>query len=199
MDWKQIKDLFKGYFDVAYADVLDAGAECFGIIEFRTRTDALEACMQFNGVMLGDQPVRLRQDRGEFNELRAQKRQRTSEPEAFREHEGRPKAYNAFEGSGARKGGGGGTAGRPPGGPRVYVGNLDFKMSWQDLKDHMRQAGDVRFCDVMKHPDGRPKGCGIVEFSTEEECEVAMDTLNDSELGNRQIYIRWAEESGGRR
>ena len=48
-------------------------------------------------------------------------------------------------------------AGTPPrgaaaangGGTRVYVGNLAWETSWQDLKDHFRQAGEVTHADVM--------------------------------------------------
>jgi RNA recognition motif-containing protein len=44
-------------------------------------------------------------------------------------------------------GGGGGGAGQQSGfrgtGTSVYVGNLDYDISWQDLKDHMRGAGNV--------------------------------------------------------
>jgi len=194
VDWRQLKDMFKGYHNVLYADVVHVGAESFGIIEFQTRVDAMEACMEFNGVLIEDMAIRLRQDRGEFHELRASKRQRTSAPEVFPEHDERPKAreaYDAPEGDGQRRGGG-----RFPSGPRVFVGNLDFAITWQNLKDHMRQAGNVRFCDVLKDPSGRPKGCGIVEFTTEEECETALATLNDTELGSRAIYVRWAEERG---
>ena len=73
-------------------------------------------------------------------------------------------------GSGGKgKGGGGGGGGdRPPAfngpqGCRVYVGNLSWDVAWQDLKDHMRQVGEVTFCDVMTEGggrDGRSKGCG---------------------------------------
>lgn len=41
-------------------------------------------------------------------------------------------------------GGGGVSVGR-----RVYVGNLSWQVQWQDLKDHMRQVGEVVYADVM--------------------------------------------------
>ena len=78
--------------------------------------------------------------------------------------------------------------------PRVYVGNLNFKISWQDLKDHMRQAGTVGFCDIVKDESGRSKGCAFVGYAKEEECQTAIETLNDSVVGNRKIYVRQAEE-----
>ncbi|CAE8720175.1 unnamed protein product, partial [Polarella glacialis] len=83
------EDLFKGFFEVAYAGVIEVSSgESYGIVEFLSRSDALEACMQFNGVLLDEEPVRLRQDRGEFAELKSAKRRKLSEevqPEDFSE------------------------------------------------------------------------------------------------------------------
>jgi hypothetical protein len=98
-----------------------------------------------------------------------------------------------------RGGGGGGgfsTNGAAPvsAGPsnRVYVGNLPWQTSWQDLKDHMRQAGNVVRADVFVDETGRSKGCGIVEYSTPEEAQNAIKTLNDTKLDEteRLIFVR---------
>ncbi|CAE8689810.1 unnamed protein product, partial [Polarella glacialis] len=35
---------------------------------------------------------------------------------------------------------------------RVFVGNLPFSTSWQDLKDHMRSVGEVVHCDILAAP-----------------------------------------------
>lgn len=48
---------------------------------------------------------------------------------------------------------------------KVFVSNLAYEVSWQDLKDHMRSAGNVIRADVIVGPDGRSKGLGTVEFS----------------------------------
>eukprot|EP00574_Skeletonema_japonicum_P008264 CAMPEP_0201714866 /NCGR_PEP_ID=MMETSP0593-20130828/1150_1 /ASSEMBLY_ACC=CAM_ASM_000672 /TAXON_ID=267983 /ORGANISM="Skeletonema japonicum, Strain CCMP2506" /LENGTH=506 /DNA_ID=CAMNT_0048204179 /DNA_START=186 /DNA_END=1706 /DNA_ORIENTATION=+ len=84
---------------------------------------------------------------------------------------------------------------------RVYVGNLAYGVAWQDLKDHMREAGEVQFAEVMMMQDGRSKGCGIVEFVDAEGAQNAIETLNDTELGGRQIFVREDREqnkvSGG--
>merc|ERR1719399_16494 len=80
-------------------------------------------------------------------------------------------------------------------GCRVYVGNLDWKVSWQELKDHMRTAGEVAFADVMEERGGRSKGCGIVEYSTEQEAQKAVAELNDTQLGGRLIFVREDREA----
>jgi RNA recognition motif-containing protein len=76
-------------------------------------------------------------------------------------------------------------------GRRVYVGNLSWDVAWQDLKDHMRQVGDVLFAEVMTDGNtGRSKGCGIVEFHTSQDAQRAIRTLNDTELKGRLIFVR---------
>mmetsp|Transcript_2157 Transcript_2157/g.5677 ORF Transcript_2157/g.5677 Transcript_2157/m.5677 type:complete len:182 (+) Transcript_2157:120-665(+) len=78
---------------------------------------------------------------------------------------------------------------------RVYVGNIDWKISWQELKDHMKSAGEVAFADILEEWDGRSKGAGIVEFKNQEGAQNAIATLNDSKLGERLIFVREDRES----
>lgn len=80
---------------------------------------------------------------------------------------------------------------------RCYVGNLSWDVAWQDLKDHMREAGDVVFAEVMTENDGRSKGCGIVEYATAEEAREAIQSLTDTELKGRMIFVREDRETGG--
>jgi len=78
---------------------------------------------------------------------------------------------------------------------RVYVGNIDWKVSWQDLKDHMRQAGEVMFADIFEERNGRSKGVAIVEYRTADEAASAVETLNDTTLGERLIFVREDREA----
>ena len=93
-------------------------------------------------------------------------------------------------GGGFGGGGGAGVAGR-----RVYVGNLSWDCKWQDLKDHMRSTGEVLHADVLHGPDGRSKGCGLVEYSAPEEAQRAIQELNDTELMGRMIFVREDRET----
>jgi len=77
---------------------------------------------------------------------------------------------------------------------RVYVTNLSYHTTWQNLKDHMRDAGEVVYADVFSDDKGRSKGCGIVEFQTAEEALNAINKLNDTILDGRDIYIREDKE-----
>lgn len=96
-------------------------------------------------------------------------------------------------GGGFRNSGGGGGAG----GTSVYVGNLAYDTSWQDLKDHMRQAGNVDQANVLQSEDGRSKGCGIVVFQKPQEAQRAIRELQNSELDGRPIFVREDRERGG--
>ncbi|ORY03100.1 RNA-binding domain-containing protein [Basidiobolus meristosporus CBS 931.73] len=78
---------------------------------------------------------------------------------------------------------------------RVYVGNLAFEVRWHDLKDFMREAGEVVFADILTQSSGRSKGCGVVEFRTSEEARKAIYELNDKPLMGRPVFIREDRET----
>ncbi|KAI8472980.1 MAG: hypothetical protein J3K34DRAFT_453710 [Monoraphidium minutum] len=75
-------------------------------------------------------------------------------------------------------------------GRRVYVSNLQWRTSWQDLKDKFRECGNVVYANVTRGDDGRSKGWGIVEFETPDEAIAAVNTLNGVDLGGRRISVR---------
>merc|ERR1712032_1445752 len=105
-------------------------------------------------------------------------------------------------GGGRYSGGGGGSAaaasssgGGGGGGTRVFVGNLSWNVAWQDLKDVFNKVGEVVRADVWTKPDGRSKGCGMVEFTTPEGATRAINELHDVELDGRLMLVRADRES----
>ncbi|XP_071721785.1 serine/arginine-rich splicing factor SR34A-like [Rutidosis leptorrhynchoides] len=72
---------------------------------------------------------------------------------------------------------------------RVIVRGLPSSASWQDLKDHMRKAGDVCFADVSRDSDGT---FGIVDYTNHEDMKYAIRKLDDTEFKNpwTRAYIR---------
>ena len=54
---------------------------------------------------------------------------------------------------------------------------LPLQASWQDLKDLMRQAGEVIRTDIGMHFDGRPKGNGTVVFASADDAKAAIGKL----------------------
>lgn len=75
-------------------------------------------------------------------------------------------------------------------GRRCFVGNLAWSTSWQDLKDHFRDAGTVVYCNVTREPSGRSKGWGIVEFEKPEEAISAVSMFNGTEFAGRTLIVR---------
>uniref|UniRef100_A0A7S2CEZ7 RRM domain-containing protein n=1 Tax=Alexandrium andersonii TaxID=327968 RepID=A0A7S2CEZ7_9DINO len=74
----------------------------------------------------------------------------------------------------------------------VYVGNLAWSVKWQDLKDHMKQAGTVEFARILTVDGsdwGRSRGIAYVRYSTEDEAKAAVATLNQTELSGRAINV----------
>ncbi|KAJ2555158.1 Serine/arginine-rich splicing factor 6, partial [Coemansia sp. RSA 1933] len=78
---------------------------------------------------------------------------------------------------------------------RVLVENLSSSVSWQDLKDFARRAGEVSFADAHK----RRPGEGIVEFTDESGLRNAIRKLDGEDLRGRRIVIRESMSSGGGR
>lgn len=87
---------------------------------------------------------------------------------------------------GAHAGGGGGVEVHK----RVYVGNLAYPVTAADLEPLMRSAGKVVSIRVLTEPDGRSKGCAIVEFSNVNAAYKAIATLRDVEVRGRPIFLR---------
>lgn len=82
-------------------------------------------------------------------------------------------------------------------GYRVIVHGLPTSASWQDLKDHMRRAGDVCFSQVYRKGSGT---VGVVDYTSYEDMKYAVRKLDDSEFRNpfARSYIRVREDKGYR-
>lgn len=76
---------------------------------------------------------------------------------------------------------------------RVLISGLPKSGSWQDLKDHMREAGDVCYADVYKD------GTGVVEFLRYEDMKYAARKLDDTKFRSHEgetSHIRIKEDYG---
>ena len=78
--------------------------------------------------------------------------------------------------------------GNPPGkrtGFKLIVENLSTRTSWQDLKDYMRQAGEIMYTNTHHMRSGE----GVVEFGSRSDMEWALDKLDGTELDGRKIKL----------
>ena len=84
---------------------------------------------------------------------------------------------------------------------KLYVGNLSFQTSGDDLQQLFSQAGTVESASVVEDRDtGRSRGFGFVEMSTKEEGEAAIAQFNGKEVQGRALNVNEAkprEDRGG--
>jgi cold-inducible RNA-binding protein len=85
---------------------------------------------------------------------------------------------------------------------KLYVGNLSYETTEQDLQDLFAQAGGVTSVALPTDREtGRPRGFGFVEMSSEDEARKAITMFNGQTLRERQIKVnesRPREDGGGR-
>ena len=85
---------------------------------------------------------------------------------------------------------------------KLFVGNLSFNVTENELQDAFAQYGTVLEANLMTdRMTGRPRGFGFVTMSTEEEAQKAIEGLNGSQLDNRALTVNVArpreERAGG--
>ncbi|GLH00323.1 2-methoxy-6-polyprenyl-1,4-benzoquinol methylase, mitochondrial [Gryllus bimaculatus] len=169
---KDIQDLFYKFGKVTFVDLKNRRGPPFAFVEFEDPRDAEDAVHARDGYDYDGYRLRVEFPRG-------------GGPGGFR--------------GGSRGNGVGGGSGRGRGPParrsqyRVLVSGLPPSGSWQDLKDHMREAGDVCFADVFKD------STGVVEFLRYEDMKYAVKKLDDSRFRSHEgevSYIRVKEDYG---
>ena len=84
----------------------------------------------------------------------------------------------------------------------IFVGNLDFNTSEEELRTMFEAYGQVDRVSIMTDRDtGRSRGFGFVEMANAEDGEKAIAALNGSQLGGRTLNVNEArpkvERSGG--
>ncbi|XP_069135992.1 serine/arginine-rich splicing factor 1-like [Argopecten irradians] len=179
---RDIEDLFTKFGRIIYVDLKNRRGPPFAFVEFSDPRDAEDAVHARNGYGYDGYNLRVEFPRGS---------------------------------GGYRMGGGGGGGGGRSGGMgggrgnfgqsrfsasrrseyRVLVSGLPPTGSWQDLKDHMREAGDVCYADVYKD------GTGVVEYLRHDDMKYAVRKLDDTKFRSHEgetSYVRVKEDKGGR-
>jgi len=164
-NYKDLKGLMEGAGGtVIFSEVLVTPAgqsKGCGIVEFETEDQAKEAKRKISEKSYMGRSVFIREDREETARFGAppipgKVGLATGESRNFLGPNGAPNPTNR----------------------NIFVGNLPIQASWQDLKDLMRQAGEVIRSDIGFHPDGRPKGNGTVVFVDPEGAKTAIEMFN---------------------
>ena len=75
----------------------------------------------------------------------------------------------------------------------IYVGNLDYQLTEDNLKSAFQAYGEVESARILTDRDtGRSKGFGFVEMPEREEALKAIEALNGTGLGEKTITVNEA-------
>ena len=76
---------------------------------------------------------------------------------------------------------------------KIYVGNLSYEVTEEDLRQEFGAFGEVTSANIITDKySGRPKGFGFVEMATKSEAEAAITGLNGKTLKERTIVVNEA-------
>ncbi|KAK1160096.1 UNVERIFIED_CONTAM: hypothetical protein FKN15_045482 [Acipenser sinensis] len=152
---RDVEDLFYKYGKIRDIELKNnRGTIPFAFVRFEDPRDAEDAVHGRNGYGFGDSKLRVEYPRSSSSKFNG-----PMAGGAPRGRFGPPSRRSEF---------------------RVIVTGLPPSGSWQDLKDHMREAGDVCFADVQR--DGE----GVVEFLRREDMEYALRRLDRTEFRSHQ-------------
>lgn len=187
---RDIEDLFYKFGKITFVDLKTRRGPPFAFVEFEDHRDAMDAVRDRDGYNYDGYTLRVEFPRGSG----------PGGPGGDRDYGGSSGGGGGFRGGRGGYGGGFGGRGGGRGGPpsrrseyRVLVSGLPPTGSWQDLKDHMREAGDVCYADVYKD------GTGVCEFLRKDDMKYACRKLDDSKFRSHEgetSYIRVKEDTG---
>lgn len=82
---------------------------------------------------------------------------------------------------------------------KLYVGNISFQTSNQDLNDLFGAVGTVESANIIEDREtGRSRGFGFVEMASQEDGEAAIAQLNGKEVDGRELKVNEAKPQGER-
>jgi RNA recognition motif-containing protein len=76
---------------------------------------------------------------------------------------------------------------------KLFVGNIDYSVTENDLQDHFGRAGVVVSVNILQDKtSGKSRGFGFIEMGSPEEAQKAIAELHQSELGGRKLTVNEA-------
>lgn len=143
----------------------------YALVEYSSPMEAAAAVQRLNGHSVGGREISVREDK-------------PVPPKSERA----PKSERPAKASG--------NAPAVADGLRVYVGNLAWETTDEELIGHFGNSGTITRAEVARQgPAGRSKGWALVDFTSAADAAQAIASLNNSDLGGRSIIAR-LERSG---
>ncbi|XP_050501441.1 serine-arginine protein 55-like [Diabrotica virgifera virgifera] len=173
---RDLERFFRGYGRMR--DVLIKNG--YGFVEFDDYRDADDAVYELNGKKLLGERVTVERARGT---PRGRDQYASGGSRSSRNNDDRRSSNNDRYGPPTRTN------------YRVLVENLSSRISWQDLKDYMRQAGEVTYADAHK----QHRNEGVVEFASYSDMKNAIEKLDDTELNGRKLRLVEDKKNKSRR
>jgi len=185
---RDIERFFRGYGKLREVLIKNG----YGFVEFEDYRDADDAVYELNGKELCGERVSIEHARGSGR--RGQ--ERGDRGDRGGHDRGHDRGHSGSGGSRRSQ-----WSDNPPpryGPPtrtdyRLVVENLSTRVSWQDLKDYMRQAGEVTYADAHK----QHRNEGVVEFASYSDLKTAIEKLDNTDLNGRRIKL--VEDKDARR
>jgi len=148
----ELEDIFYKYGRIRYVDIKKSRGPPFAFVEFDDPLDAEDAVRGRDGYNFDGYRLKVEFQKGS-------------------------------RGGGGGRGGYGGRGGPPTrrSDYRVIVSGLPPTGSWQDIKDHMRVAGNVCYADVFKD------GTGVCEFIRYDDMKYAVKHLDDTKFRSHEV------------
>lgn len=77
----------------------------------------------------------------------------------------------------------------------IFIGNLSFGLSEDELKQAFEEYGEVSSAKIITDKySGKSKGFGFVEMPDDEQANQAIEALNGSSMGGRNVNVNQARE-----
>ncbi|HGJ65891.1 TPA: RNA-binding protein [bacterium] len=85
-------------------------------------------------------------------------------------------------------------------GKKLYIGNLSFNISEEELEEAFSQFGEIVSTAIIKDSvSGRSKGFGFIEYAQEDSAKSAVEGMNGKELDGRTLKVDEAREQRDQR
>lgn len=82
---------------------------------------------------------------------------------------------------------------------QIYIKNLPYSVSWQQLRDVFEAYGEILRVDIPKDSNERSKGFGFIMFKNDGEASKAILGMNNAELNGRKILVKHAQKKHRKR